>query len=275
VLDGAKTGKTLLQERYSQDRNNKIYGTQCLPQWKIDRDNPTEQRILSRQSLPPFVMDVLREATERVQEECLRQISERFNALPKVKDPDLIAPWQEAEAHLQEMLSRPEENIRTVGDARRSAMDAIKAHVVRVYDWSNKLMKSTQAKARTSTGGVGVGVGVGTSRATGRKGKGKASMRGVPDFTNRSIEARQDRLRRLSREFVGGPPGAKTFVFSQEEVARLRASYAYLYDWTNHGGTRFPWNVAFDALGEIKLRARKDFKPISRDFYEKMSMRRF
>ncbi len=160
MLDGAKTGKTLLQERYSQDRNNKIYGTQCLPQWKIDRDNPTEQRILSRQSLPPFVMDVLREATERVQEECLRQISERFNALPKVKDPDLIAPWQEAEAHLQEMLSRTEENIRTVGDARRSAMDAIKAHVVRevpavwvwVWVWAQVERQGGRARVKPACG---------------------------------------------------------------------------------------------------------------------------
>ena len=59
------------------------------------------------------------------------------------------------------------------------------------------------------------------------------------------------------------------------EVARLRASYAYLYDWTKkQGGTRFPWNVAMRELGAIKLRARQDFKPISQDFYEKMMMRR-
>jgi hypothetical protein len=78
----------------------------------------------------------------------------------------------------------------------------------------------------------------------------------------------------MSREFVSGPPAGEVYVFSQEEVARLRASYAYLYDWTKQGGSRFPWNVAFNELGEIKLRAQKDFKPISRDFYERMSIRR-
>jgi len=166
-------------------------------------------------------------------------------------------------------------------------MDAIQAHVVRVHDLSAQLMSSMKhAGARASTGGVGVGVGVvgvGTSRAGARHGKSKSGMggggggggSGGADFSHRSIEIRQDCLRRVSREFVGGPPAAETFVFSQEEIARLRASYAYLYDWTRHGGgTRFPWNVAFDELGEIKLRAQKDFKPISRDFYEKMSIRK-
>jgi RNA-dependent RNA polymerase len=216
-------------------------------------------------------MDVLREAAESAEEECLKQIADRFNALTKVKDLDLVAPWQDAEARMKEMLSRPEQSIHMIGEAQRSAMDAIKAHVVRVYDWNASLMKG--AGARASTTGVGVGVGT-TSRAAARS-SGKSNKRGGPEFTHRSIETRQDLLRRVSREFVGGPVAAEVFVFSQEEVARLRASYAYLYDWTkHHGGTRFPWNVAFNELGEIKLRANRDFKPISRDFYENMSMRR-
>jgi RNA-dependent RNA polymerase len=284
VLDGAKTGKTLLQDKYSQDRNNETYGTRYTPPWKeIDRDlhsavGQSSSIPLSRQSLPPFVMDVLCEAAERAKDICLKQIEERFNSLPKVKDLDLIAPWQDAEAHAQVMLSSSEQNVRIVGEAHKSAMDAIKAHVARVYDLSGKLISSMKknAGARASTGGVvGVDVvGVGTSRAGG-KSKG-SKRRGGADFSQRSIEIRQDCLRRVSREFVDGPPTAETFVFSQEEVARLRASYAYLYDWMKHGGgERFPWNVAFDELGEIKLRAQKDFKPISRDFYEKMSIRKF
>jgi hypothetical protein len=253
------------------DRNHKAYGTQYSPRWKMERDRPSQQYILSRQSKPPFVMDVLREAAESAEEECLKQIADRFNSLTKVKDLDLTAPWQDAEARMKELLSRPEESIRIIGEAHRSAMEAIKAHVVRVHDWCAGLVKG--ASARASTTGVGVGLCAGTtSRAAARSGK--SSKKGGADFTNRSIETRQDLLRRMSKEFVGGPPAAEVFVFSQEEVARLRASYAYLYDWTNRSGTRFPWNVAFNELGEIKLRANKDFKPISRDFYEKMSVRR-
>lgn len=279
MLDGAKTGKTLLQDKYSQDRNNETYGTRCTPPWKeIDRDlhgaaGQSPSIPLSRRSLPPFVMDTLCEAAEHVKDDCLRQIEERFNSLPKVKDLDLVAPWQDAEAHARDMQSSPEQNVRIVGEAHKSAMDAIKAHVARVYELSAKLMSGTKKNAGAG-GMVGVEVvGVGSSRAGG-KGKG-VKRRGGADFSQRSIETRQDCLRRVSREFVGGPPATETFVFSQEEVARLRASYAYLYDWMKHGGgTRFPWNVAFDELGEIKLRAHKDFKPISRDFYEKMSIRK-
>lgn len=123
------------------------------------------------------------------------------------------------------------------------------------------------AGAQASLGVAGVGVSPSKAKkATGKK--------GGADFTQRRIETRQDQLRHVSREFVGGPPAADVFVFSPEEIARLRASYAYLYDWQTHhdGGTRFTWNVAFDELGEIKLRAHKDFKPISRTFYEKMTM---
>lgn len=283
VLDGAKTGKTLLQERYSQDRNNETYGIRYTPPWKdIDRDHntapgqPSSIRLSRPSSLRPFVMDILCEETQRVKDDCLRQIEERFNSLPKVKDRDLIRPWQVAEEHTKEMLTSPEPNVRIIGEAHKSAMAAIEAHVVRVHDLSLKLMNKNVGGARASTGIVGVGS-PGTSRAGARHGKSSTSGKraGGPDFTHWSIELRQDLLRRVSREFVGGPPAKETFVFSQEEVAKLRASYAYLYDWTRHGGggSRFPWNVAFDELGEIKLRANKDFKPISRDFYEKMSMR--
>ena len=267
VLDGAKTGKTILSERYTQDRNDKQYGTQYTPPWKIERDNPTQQYILSRPS--PFVLDILREATESAEGEYLKQIEDHFNALTKVKDMDLVAPWHDAEARMKEMLSRPEDNIRTIGEAHRVAIEAIKKHVVRIHDWCGTLMKGP-AGAQASSGMVGVGA----SPSKAKKAAGK--KRGGADFTQRRIETRQDQLRRVSREFVGGPPAADVFVFSPEEVARLRASYAYLYDWTTHhdGGTRFPWNVAFDELGEIKLRAHKDFKPISRVFYEKMSMHR-
>ena len=272
VLDGAKTGKTLLGDKYRQDRNNETYGTQYMPPWKeIDRDLRTGQSsssiTLSRQqALHPFVMDVLCEGAQRVKDDCLRQIDERFKSLRCVKDEDLIAPWKNAEDRTKNMLSSPEENVRIIGDAHRRAMDAIKAHVMRVNEKSAKIINSSRnAGTRASMGGVGVGVGVGVGTSRG----------GGADFSHRSIETRQDLLRQVSMEFVRGPLAEETFVFSQEEVARLRASYAYLYDWTTHGsGTRFPWNVAFDELGEIKLRARKDFKPISRDFYEKMSIKK-
>ncbi|KAI0249735.1 RNA dependent RNA polymerase-domain-containing protein [Lactifluus subvellereus] len=242
----------LLAWIYSQDRNNRQYGIQYAPPWKMEPGHMMmHQHYLPRQGLPPFVMDVLQAAMQDVSNEQLRRIDEHFSALPKVKDLDLIAPWQDAEARARELLANPEQRVRDVGQAQQDALEAIKTHVVRVHGRCAELLRTMTSAA----------AGEGDTKSGGLMG--------------RSIETRQDRLRRMSREFAAGPAPAETFVFGQEEVARLRASYAYLYDWTRrHGGTRIPWNVAMRELGLIKLRARKDLKPISQEFYEKMSMRR-
>jgi RNA-dependent RNA polymerase len=251
VLDGAKTGKTILPGRYHEDRCSRKYGTHYVPEWKAAQDNLVHQHPLSRQGLPTFVMDVLKAAMDEACSTQFQRIEAQFSTLPKHRDTDLVAPWQEAEAGAQELLSRPEDELhaRNVGRAQQDALEAIKRHVMRVYELSSTLMK-------LATPG-------------GEKGK-KAA------FTNRSIESRQDQLRRLSTEFTSGPDRAETVgLLSEDDVARLRASFAYLYDWTRRsGGTRFPWNVAMRELGVIKLRARRELKPISQDFYEKMLMRR-
>ena len=258
MLDGAKTGKTILPGRYLQDRTSRKYGTHYVPEWKAAQDNLVHQHPLSRQGLPTFVMDVLKAAMDEASSTQFQRIDAHFGALLKHRDADLVAPWQDAEAGAQGLLSRPDDepHARSVGRAQQDALEAIKRHVARVYELSYTLMKPT-----TTTAGAG---------AATEKGK-KAA------FTNRSIEARQDQLRRVSMEFTSGPDREESTVavLSEDEVARLRASYAYLYDWSRKpGGTRFPWNVAMRELGAIKLRARRDLKPLSQDFYEKMMMRR-
>ena len=253
MLDGAKTGKTILQGRYQQDRCSRKYGTQYVPEWKAVQDNLVHQYPLARQGLSTFVMDVLKAAMDSASSAQFQRIDAHFSALLKQRDADLIAPWQEAEAGIQELLARPETQAQNVAHAQQDALDAIKRHVAQVYELSNTLIMRPRATQ--------------SEREKGNK----------ADFTTRSIELRQDCLRRVSLEFVGGPDRAETAVglLNEDEVARLRASYAYLYDWTRKpGGTRFPWNVAMRDLGAIKLRARKDLKPLSQDFYEKMMMRK-
>ena len=254
MLDGAKTGKTILQGRYQQDRCSRKYGTQYVPEWKAVQENLVHQYPLARQGLPTFVMDVLKAAMDSASSAEFQRIDARFSTLPKQRDADLIAPWQEAEAGVHELLTRPEPHVQNVARAQQDALDAIKRHVARVFEFHNERIMRPRASQ------------------SGDKEKGNKA-----DFTTRSIELRQDCLRRVSLEFVGGPDRAETAVglLSQDEVARLRASYAYLYDWARKpGGTRFPWNVAMRELGAIKLRARKDLKPLSQDFYEKMMMRK-
>lgn len=217
------------------------------------QDNLVHQYPLARRGLPTFVMDVLKAAMDEASSVQYQRIDAQFSMLPKLRDADLVAPWEEAEASMEELLAQPEEGAQTVAKARRDALGEIKRQVVRVYELSSTLMRPSSSTSRASE---------------------KANR---AEFTNYSIEHRQDLLRRVSLEFVSGPDRAQmaASLLSKEEVARLRASYAYLYDWSRKpGGTRFPWNVAMRELGVIKLSARGELKPLSQDFYEKMQMRK-
>jgi hypothetical protein len=87
ILDGAKTGKTILPEKYSRDCNNKLYGIQFIPQWKMEWDHPTTRYNASCQELPLFIMDVLCNAMDTTRDEQLQRIANHFTVLPpKVKE---------------------------------------------------------------------------------------------------------------------------------------------------------------------------------------------
>jgi RNA-dependent RNA polymerase len=61
------------------------------------------------------------------------------------------------------------------------------------------------------------------------------------------------------------PPGK--FFMQDEEIASLRASYAYKYDHSKwHEGTGFPWDVAMRELGAIKARVTGGHKTVTGDF---------
>ena len=68
-----------------------------------------------------------------------------------------------------------------------------------------------------------------------------------PNFTSLRIENRQDILRKLALEFVSGPSPSEMYM-GADEIAKLRASYAYVHDAKEHKYTskwsRFPWDVA-------------------------------
>lgn len=76
---------------------------------------------------------------------------------------------------------------------------------------------------------------------------GRAPDQTAAGFTGLPIEVRQDTLRALSRDFAAKPtPEQLQTIPDPTLIARLRASYAYLYDYEqNFGGwSRFPWNMA-------------------------------
>ncbi|KZP15880.1 hypothetical protein FIBSPDRAFT_934906 [Athelia psychrophila] len=73
-------------------------------------------------------------------------------------------------------------------------------------------------------------------------------------LTDLSIEVRQDILRAAAMDFAAEPSPDEIFIQSQEGIARLRASYACLYDSEQQSQkwSRFPWDVCTRDLHDIK-----------------------
>lgn len=170
-----------------------------------------------------------------------------------IVDPDLISPWLEKE----KMAKDFQEMTGQVFPLWQSQRAEIMSHVHGMSKKHKDALAQSQQGASSSS-----------SDDEGAK------------FTDLPIEKRQDILRRLSKEFASGPSAAEVYM-PQEEIAKLRASYAYYYDsyYTNKDGTRrerwsrFPWTVAMGELCAIKARAVGPSKALVMDFYERMSIK--
>ncbi|KZP15901.1 hypothetical protein FIBSPDRAFT_934919 [Athelia psychrophila] len=92
-------------------------------------------------------------------------------------------------------------------------------------------------------------------------------------FTDLSIEVRQDILRVVAMDFAAGPLLGEIFI--QKEIARLRASYAYLYDSEQQSQkwSRFPWDVCTQDLRDIKAHALGMTKTCTQDLYTRFTMK--
>lgn len=97
------------------------------------------------------------------------------------------------------------------------------------------------------------------------------------NFTKLPIEARQNQLRSISKQFAAGP--SDLLYFDVEGVKRVRASYAYLCDYELSKGrvrwTRFPWDVAMRDLCEIKAKRNGNSKTLMGSFYHTMDVTSF
>ncbi|KAJ3882906.1 RNA dependent RNA polymerase-domain-containing protein [Lentinula edodes] len=98
----------------------------------------------------------------------------------------------------------------------------------------------------------------------------------VGSFTDLAIETRQDILRKLSRQFASGPNEEAMFL-SHDQILRLKASYAYIYDFekSSRKWTRFPWNVTMRQLTEIKAKATGRSTTVTAEFYERLAMKKY
>ncbi|KII91170.1 hypothetical protein PLICRDRAFT_696285 [Plicaturopsis crispa FD-325 SS-3] len=93
-------------------------------------------------------------------------------------------------------------------------------------------------------------------------------------FTSKHIIIRQDILRSLSQEFASKPTVDDLFM-GRAQIARYRASYAYLYDFktSSKGWSRFPWDVAMRDLTAIKADAEGNSKTITERFHARFFLK--
>jgi hypothetical protein len=251
TLDGSKTGMTVQDEVLKKD--TKDYQKRP-PKWREtdeekDRffaSGQNEKNLQRPKDLGVFIMDELYDQAKDEKDLWLARIEHHFEAQNHRKaDEDLVAPWNQA-IELGRRWAAEENNTRM-----NHELDAIVKHVESVYKDHRGILASPR---RTPTSPQKLG--------------------SVP-FSQLPIEGRQDAIRKISRQFISFPPPGKFFM-PDEEIARLRASYAYKYDH-DHGrwnqGTSFPWDVAMRELGAIKARATGGHKTIAGQFYDHFNMK--
>lgn len=252
-LDGLKSGMAVKDEVLKED--SRAYQKRS-PEWK-ETDEEQNQFYASGRNekhlqrpigLGEFIMDELYEQAKGEKAFWLARIESRFGAQDRWNaDQDLVAPWDRA-MKLSRKLATVEKS-----DWMKRELDEIAKHIQSVYD--DHRISFSPKKASSS----------------------QSSLKSSVPFTELPIEARQDAIRKLSRKFVSFPPPGK-FLMQDEEIARLRASYAYKYDYERQfiksaGGTSFPWDVAMRELGAIKARATGGHKTVVGEFYDHFNMK--
>ena len=242
ILDGSKTGVTVKPEVYREHCRNNIWQHRS-PAWKeaIEEeerhtaDYKNGSNLRRGPTLGKFVMDHLHKV---IQTECTKEFKRIEEMLVTdscaPRDNDLAAPWEDACERARKLSELGYPKM-------QEELDLIKAHVEAMHD-KEKIMRSTNKGQKHKT------------------------------FTDLPIEKRQDVLRAASREFHSKP--ADLLCFSPHELRRVKASYAYVYDYNKmfNKWSRFPWNVGMRDLCEIKAEAVGVPKTLSNEFYHWMAI---
>jgi RNA-dependent RNA polymerase len=256
ILDGAKTGLKVKRDVEVSDTRKYDYAPRP---WKvrqtIKKTSPAASAkadnrvpLVRPQRLGPFIMDEIFDHS-KWEENNLKKHLENFcqENVSHSKDPHLAAPYEEAEMKLQ----GPAQAFYTAD------LNKIKDHVVRMYHEHKKQLGQSHGPPTNTQSGA--------------------------DFSSRNITTRQDVIRKLSRQFARFPDPS-TMYMTSDTVAKVKASYAYIYDWEQNRSvekksdkktSRFPWNVAFRELCELKAKAVSGglAKTVSGDFYQYSSLK--
>ncbi|KAG6844808.1 hypothetical protein H0H87_003474 [Tephrocybe sp. NHM501043] len=251
VLDGAKTGLRIKPETYKSDKENynstrlrwkePPVDTSKTPKYK-DQKPYTKRGKLSSHIKGLFIMDVLHDESKKERDRILASFnaSELFGPLTVVTDGDLSKPWNDA------CMASQKGNPHVI-QSMRNDLDKIMRHVKAVHE-KYKI--------------------------------GRTIKNGDNTFTDVAIETRQDILRKISKLFISYPTPDDMEVHTDTAlIARLRASYAFVYDLTKTGSgcytwSRFPWDVAMRELCLIKANALGPSKTVTNSFYERFKLAR-
>ncbi|KAK7019017.1 dimethylaniline monooxygenase [Favolaschia claudopus] len=253
ILDSPKTGHQLKQKTWDADKSK--HGHVHGPAWKNGKKDKKEVTgsalntpYLQRNVDPtnpllarPFIMDVLNQTALLQRDQWLKDAEDIFAEFEQrevVLDPDLAKPWNDFSDFVARQVrvdKKPKEDLEKIGK-----------HVEAMYARHTKEIKGYSSSS--------------------------ASF-----FTDAGIKERQDKLRALSYDFAARPkPGEELkTLFDEAQIARLRASYAYIYDHENNGSkgwSRFPWNVALGELCKIKASALGPQKSVVMQFYERFRL---
>ncbi|KAH9482728.1 putative RNA-dependent RNA polymerase SHL2 [Psilocybe cubensis] len=251
TLDGIKTGMRVLPDVLAQDMKN---FNKRAPRWKETDEERTRLANLNEvhakrpQHLSRFIMDDLYRQAEDEGKKWYPRLEKAFCERPVKIDEDLAAPWRLA-LEMATRWMKDESNSRMANDLER-----IKYHVEVVYNEHRGEMGSPKKPTKTP-----------------KKSSGSGSS-----FSELPIEVRQNKIRELSQKFNSRPTKDELFM-AEEEIARLRASYAYVYDFEMRRGlngfTRFPFDMAMRELCLIKSRAIGRMKAVTGDFYDHFNMK--
>lgn len=241
VLDGRKTGKSIREEVFKQ--HQKEFGAKKLL-WKESLRKKSDGDKLADTSnvkptnrgkgKPPFIMETLVEFGKKLGRDKLAELKRWKEGFIPERDSQLLEPMEEVERKIKALKDKKKDAAAT---ALEEDYELIKAHVARMYRQHQEVLQQAQ-----QSNGAG--------------------------FTNLPIQKRQDILRKLSQKFHSEPAQSELNVMSKVMSGRIKASYAYSYDWDRGKPSRFPWNVAFRDLCCIKTG--DELKPVHKSFYDYM-----
>lgn len=289
LLDGGKSGLTIEQTKL--DEHIQKFKSHGVPRWTVDRSDAswrykyptlTEAKDRAERALPPFIMDEMDRFASAARNKSTTKIEGMFKEFSSRPDEHLLAPYKDA---LKRSEARREQERAIVEESYAIALRTImpkssdSATITTILaDLMSRVHVPVHGTDPPPDARLLLEPLSQTLHALERHVEDVQEKHGVKvhqrNFTNKNIVSRQDVLRELSRKFYSGPVTDGNIAFSQEELRRIAASYAYFRDREVRKGftkpwSRFPFDVAFRDLCDIKATA-LGRKPVVDSFYEQM-----